>query len=229
MSVSTPNESVGTLCRVALARGSCARVVHAPRHSRHMTLNLVTSRIALCLPSPPNAARVLRSSKNLNARGSPPSESTTVTSSHPQPGLSVWPRQAQALCQPPRRRPGILAAAQTALKLSFNRRDQISPGLCVSSVYFQGHRAKPLGTDIIKKKLLLTVQRERSRRRCSERIGACISVLVFACVCVCVCVCRLSICVRENLYLHFLNFVCACACNREGTSHASSRVDGKLE
>jgi hypothetical protein len=45
----------GTFCRVALARGSCARVVHAPRH---MTLNLVTSWILLCLPSPPNVARV---------------------------------------------------------------------------------------------------------------------------------------------------------------------------
>ena len=27
--------------------------------------------------------------------------------------------------------------------------------------------------------------------------------LVFVCVCVCVCVCVPSICVRENLYLHF--------------------------
>ena len=56
---------------------------------------------------------------------------------------------------------------------------------------------------------------------------ACVAVLVFACVCM-----RArttSICVRENLYLHFLNFVCACACNREGTSHTSSRVDGRLE
>jgi hypothetical protein len=59
---------------------------------------------------------------------------------------------------------------------------------------------------------------------------ACVAVLVFACVCVCVCVrARASICVRENLYLHFLNFVCVCACNREGTSHTSSRVDGRLE
>jgi hypothetical protein len=39
-------------------------------------------------------------------------------------------------------------------------------------------------------------------------------VLVFSCVCVCVCVCVRAravyiICVRENLYLHFLNlFVC---------------------
>ena len=32
------------------------------------------------------------------------------------------------------------------------------------------------------------------------------------------CVCVPSICVRENLYLHFLNFVCVCACNRKGTS-----------
>jgi hypothetical protein len=36
----------------------------------------------------------------------------------------------------------------------------------------------------------------------------CASVSVF--VCVCVCVCRLSICVRENLHLHFLNFFCVC-------------------
>ena len=38
-------------------------------------------------------------------------------------------------------------------------------------------------------------------------------------------------CVRDNLCLHFLNFVCVCvcACNREGTSHSSSRVDGRLE
>ena len=35
--------------------------------------------------------------------------------------------------------------------------------------------------------------------------------------------------VRENLHLHFLMFVCVCACNREGTSHTSSRVDGRLE
>ena len=44
---------------------------------------------------------------------------------------------------------------------------------------------------------------------------ACVSVLVFVCVCVCVCVCRL--CVRENLYLHFLNFVWVCACNCTAT------------
>ena len=31
-------------------------------------------------------------------------------------------------------------------------------------------------------------------------------------VCVCVCVCLPSICVRENLYLHFLNCVCVCVC-----------------
>jgi hypothetical protein len=46
---------------------------------------------------------------------------------------------------------------------------------------------------------------------------ACVAVLVF--VCVCVCARAKSICVRENLYLHFLIFVYACACNREGTSH----------
>ncbi len=42
-----------------------------------------------------------------------------------------------------------------------------------------------------------------------------------------------SIRVRENLYLHFLNFVCVCdsvcACNREVTPHTSSRMDGRLE
>ena len=38
-----------------------------------------------------------------------------------------------------------------------------------------------------------------------------------------------SICVRENLYLHFRNFVCVFSCNSEGTSHTSSRVDGRLE
>jgi hypothetical protein len=41
----------------------------------------------------------------------------------------------------------------------------------------------------------------------------CVCLCVFVCVCVCVCV--PSICVRENLYLHFLNFVCVCACNKE--------------
>jgi hypothetical protein len=54
---------------------------------------------------------------------------------------------------------------------------------------------------------------------------ACVAVLVFAFL-------RTrapSICVRENLHLHFLNFVCVFACNREGTSHTSSRVDGRLE
>ncbi len=55
----------------------------------------------------------------------------------------------------------------------------------------------------------------------------CVPVLVFACVCVCVR--ARDVCVRENLYLHFLIFVCVCACNREGTSHTSSRVDGRLE
>jgi hypothetical protein len=35
-------------------------------------------------------------------------------------------------------------------------------------------------------------------------------------------------CVRENLHLHFLIFVCVFACNREGTSHTSSRVDGRF-
>ena len=56
---------------------------------------------------------------------------------------------------------------------------------------------------------------------------ACVAVLVFACVCM-----RArttSICVRENLHLHFLIFVCVFACNREGTSHTSSRVDGRFE
>ena len=48
-------------------------------------------------------------------------------------------------------------------------------------------------------------------------------------MCVCVRVRATSICVRENLRLHFLIFVCVCACNREGTSHTSSRVDGRLE
>jgi hypothetical protein len=58
--------------------------------------------------------------------------------------------------------------------------------------------------------------------------ACCVAVLVFECVtlCVCVCVCVPYIRVRENLYLHFPNFVCAC--NREGTSHTSSRVDGRL-
>ena len=35
-------------------------------------------------------------------------------------------------------------------------------------------------------------------------------------VCVCVCVCLPSICVRENLYLHFLNCVCVCVCVQQG-------------
>jgi hypothetical protein len=39
---------------------------------------------------------------------------------------------------------------------------------------------------------------------------ACVPVLVFARVFVCVCVRATSICVRENLHLHFLIFVCVC-------------------
>ena len=58
---------------------------------------------------------------------------------------------------------------------------------------------------------------------------ACVPVLVFACLRVCACVRATSICVRENLQLHFLIFVCVCACNREGTSLTSSRVDGRFE
>ena len=54
-----------------------------------------------------------------------------------------------------------------------------------------------------------------------------VAVLVFACMCLCAR--ATSICVRKNLYLHFLNFVCVCACNSEDTSHTSSRVDGRLE
>ena len=37
---------------------------------------------------------------------------------------------------------------------------------------------------------------------------ACVAVLVFACECVFAR--ATSICVRENLHLHFLNFVCVC-------------------
>jgi hypothetical protein len=63
--------------------------------------------------------------------------------------------------------------------------------------------------------------------------ASCACVAVFVCVCVCVCgVLARRLCVRENLYLHFRNFVCVCVqlyCSREGTSHTSSRVDGRLE
>ncbi len=47
---------------------------------------------------------------------------------------------------------------------------------------------------------------------------ACLSVLVIVCVFECVfeCACSPSICVRENLYLHFLDFVCMCACVQQG-------------
>ena len=58
---------------------------------------------------------------------------------------------------------------------------------------------------------------------------ACVAVMVFACVCVCARATSICVRARENLYLHFLNFVRLCACNREGTSHTSSRVDGRLE
>ena len=58
----------------------------------------------------------------------------------------------------------------------------------------------------------------------------CMCSCVGVCVCVFVSVRATSICVRENLHLPFLIFVCVCACNREGTSHTSSRVeDGRLE
>jgi len=59
----------------------------------------------------------------------------------------------------------------------------------------------------------------------------CMCCWVSVCVCVCVCVCARararapSICVRENLYWNFLNFICVSACNKEDTSHTSSRVD----
>jgi hypothetical protein len=73
-----------------------------------------------------------------------------------------------------------------------------------------------------------------------------VSVLVFACVCVCHGVCVPSICVRENLYLHFLNFVTVCVCVQQGRHivhkfergwqvgvikayDTSSSVDGRLE
>ncbi len=53
---------------------------------------------------------------------------------------------------------------------------------------------------------------------------ACVPVLVFACVCVCVCVRARDVDVFVRICIFFL-----CACNREGTSHTSSRVDGRLE
>jgi hypothetical protein len=68
----------------------------------------------------------------------------------------------------------------------------------------------------------------RHRHQDSEGV-VCMCSCVGVCVCVCVCVHATSICVRENLHLHFLIFVCVFACNREGTSHTSSRVDGRLE
>jgi hypothetical protein len=47
---------------------------------------------------------------------------------------------------------------------------------------------------------------------------ACVAVLMF--VCVCVCARATSICVRENLYVHFLNFVCVCV-RATGKAHRS--------
>jgi hypothetical protein len=40
----------------------------------------------------------------------------------------------------------------------------------------------------------------------------CTCCCVGVCVCVCMCARAPSMCVRENLYLHFLNFVCVCVC-----------------
>ncbi len=54
------------------------------------------------------------------------------------------------------------------------------------------------------------------------------SVSESECVWVCFCV---SICVLENLYVHFLNFVCSCTCNREGPSRLQvqrAEVQGRL-
>jgi hypothetical protein len=61
----------------------------------------------------------------------------------------------------------------------------------------------------------------------SEGVVCMCAVLMFECVCARTH--KTSICVCENLYLHFLNFVCVRACNREVTLHTSSRVDGRLE
>ena len=54
---------------------------------------------------------------------------------------------------------------------------------------------------------------------------ACVPVLVFACVCVCVCVRATSICVRENLHLHFLIFVCVMQQGR----HIAHKFESGLE
>jgi hypothetical protein len=48
---------------------------------------------------------------------------------------------------------------------------------------------------------------------------ACVFVLVFVCVCVCVCVRARRVCVRQNLYLHFVNFVCVCVQQRRHIAH----------
>jgi hypothetical protein len=56
---------------------------------------------------------------------------------------------------------------------------------------------------------------------------ACVPVLVFACVCVCACVRRRYVFVRICICIFLFLFVCVC--NRKGTSHTSSRVDGRLE
>ena len=55
---------------------------------------------------------------------------------------------------------------------------------------------------------------------------ACVPVLVLVYVCVCVTVCD---CARMSVCIHILNFVRVCACNRQGTSRTSSRVDGRWE
>ena len=75
--------------------------------------------------------------------------------------------------------------------------------------------------DIVIKTLKVSCAKNNKRMMMCSCVGVC--------VCVCVCVHATSICVCENLHLHFLIFVCVFACNREGTSHTSSRVDGRLE
>ena len=52
---------------------------------------------------------------------------------------------------------------------------------------------------------------------------ACVAVLMF--VCVCVCARATSICVRENLYLHFLNFCLCLFARATGNGHRTQVIE----
>ena len=109
----------------------------------------------------------------------------------------------------------IIAESQPALKLSFNRLDKDLDRPGPELTIFNGViilffcQNKPTLIGVIE--ACHPKRRKGPRRECCVCVReCCLLVLNSVTSTPCVFVCVPSIYVRENLYLHFLNFVCVC-------------------